>query len=276
MVEVTHTVPTHSSHSSYVEWGSIIAGAVASLAVSAILLSFGAAAGLSAVSPWSSSTTYTAVAIGSGFWVLLVSLWSFGLGGYLAARLRHRWSDGNQDEIDFRDNAHGVLSWAVAVTFAAVVVAISSATTERSTTDAVPSSAASTFAVDSVLRSSRTDVPVASDTLRAEVGRTFTRNVARTTLPAGDKAYLAALVSARSKVEPEEANRKVLLAFEEFRKTSDQARKAGVVMGFLAAATLLVGGAMAWWAAGVGGQHRDSGTTWEAFHRAHRVKIFKP
>ena len=41
---------------SYVEWGAIFAGAVAALAVSFVLLSFGAAAGLSAVSPWTSAS----------------------------------------------------------------------------------------------------------------------------------------------------------------------------------------------------------------------------
>jgi hypothetical protein len=40
---------------SFVEWGAVFAGAVLSAALSFVLLAFGAAIGLSAVSPWPNS-----------------------------------------------------------------------------------------------------------------------------------------------------------------------------------------------------------------------------
>ena len=107
---------------SYVEWGAVSAGIVAVLGVSFVLLSFGAAVGFSAVSPWTATAgTITAVSLGAAFWLLLVNLWAFALGGYLAGRMRHRWHDAQQAEVDFRDSAHGLLAWAGAVTLAAAL-----------------------------------------------------------------------------------------------------------------------------------------------------------
>ena len=75
-----------------VEWSAVIAGAVAAVAVSCILLSFGAALGLASASPWTSTATgLKAAGVGAAFWMLLVTVWSFALGGYLAGRLRHPW-----------------------------------------------------------------------------------------------------------------------------------------------------------------------------------------
>ena len=76
---------------SYVEWASVFAGTVVALAVVFVLLTFGAAVGLSAVSPWTSTRgSVVAVSIGAAFWMILVHIWAFGLGGYLAGRMRHR------------------------------------------------------------------------------------------------------------------------------------------------------------------------------------------
>jgi hypothetical protein len=274
MAGVPATTPSTGSRvmTSYVEWGAVAAGAVASLAVSAVLLTFGAAVGLTAVSPWTSSATITGVAIGSGFWVLLVSLWSFALGGYLAARLRHRWNDGTQDEVDFRDNAHGLLAWALAVTFAAVVAA-STTPSSRPTAGSAVSSPAATQAVDRIVRSSRPDVPEASEALRSEVARVFTGNLARAALPVDDKTYLASVIARRNGIEPAAAESRVEAAFTQYKQDADRVRKAGVVMAFLTAATLLLGAATAWWAAGVGGNHRDQGTTWDAFRRSTRALV---
>ena len=104
MVEVVTRSAPQVGVQSYVEWGAVIGGTVAALAVSLVLLAFGAAIGLSSVSPWTTTATgLKAVGVGTTFWFLLVTLWSFALGGYLAARLRHRWSDATPAEVRFRD-----------------------------------------------------------------------------------------------------------------------------------------------------------------------------
>lgn len=109
----TPVVPPPSE--SAVSWGAIFAGAVAAAALSLILLILGVGLGLSSVSPWSfegvSKETFgwTSVA-----WLTFTALAASGLGGYLAGRLRTKWTQLHGDETYFRDTAHGFVSWAVA------------------------------------------------------------------------------------------------------------------------------------------------------------------
>lgn len=112
-VVTTPIVPPTSE--SAVSWGAILAGAVAAAALSLILLILGVGLGLSSVSPWSfegvSKETFgwTSVA-----WLTFTALAASGLGGYLAGRLRTKWTQIHGDETYFRDTAHGFVSWAVA------------------------------------------------------------------------------------------------------------------------------------------------------------------
>lgn len=112
-VVATPVVPPPSE--SAVSWGAIFAGAVAAAALSLILLILGVGLGLSSVSPWSfegvSKETFgwTSVA-----WLTFTALAASGLGGYLAGRLRTKWTQIHGDETYFRDTAHGFVSWAVA------------------------------------------------------------------------------------------------------------------------------------------------------------------
>ncbi|HED4876540.1 TPA: hypothetical protein R4K21_002351 [Stenotrophomonas maltophilia] len=112
-VVTTPIVPPTSE--SAVSWGAIFAGAVAAAALSLILLILGVGLGLSSVSPWSfegvSKETFgwTSVA-----WLTFTALAASGLGGYLAGRLRTKWTQIHGDETYFRDTAHGFVSWAVA------------------------------------------------------------------------------------------------------------------------------------------------------------------
>lgn len=100
---------------SAVSWGAIFAGAVAAAALSLILLILGVGLGLSSVSPWSfegvSKETFGWSSIA---WLTFTALAASGLGGYLAGRLRTKWTQIHGDETYFRDTAHGFVSWAVA------------------------------------------------------------------------------------------------------------------------------------------------------------------
>jgi len=112
---VTSTPVITPTPESAVSWGAIIAGAVAAAALSLVLLILGVGLGLSSVSPWSfdgvSKETFgwTSVA-----WLTFTALAASGLGGYLAGRLRTKWTNLHGDETYFRDTAHGFVSWAVA------------------------------------------------------------------------------------------------------------------------------------------------------------------
>ena len=100
---------------SAVSWGAIFAGASAAAALSLILLILGVGLGLSSVSPWSfegvSKETFGWSSIA---WLTFTALAASGLGGYLAGRLRTKWTQIHGDETYFRDTAHGFVSWAVA------------------------------------------------------------------------------------------------------------------------------------------------------------------
>lgn len=100
---------------SAVAWCAIFAGAVASAALSLILLLLGTGMGLTLASPWANEGISTATfGMTSILGITLISLLASALGGYIAGRLRTRWANTANDEVYFRDTAHGFLSWAVA------------------------------------------------------------------------------------------------------------------------------------------------------------------
>lgn len=104
-----------------VSWGAVLAGAAAAAALSFILLILGVGLGLSSVSPWS----FNAMAIGVSTiaWLAFMQLAASGIGGYMAGRLRVKWSSVHTDEVHFRDTAHGLLAWAVATLLTVALLA---------------------------------------------------------------------------------------------------------------------------------------------------------
>ncbi|OEZ50691.1 hypothetical protein JAB1_18090 [Janthinobacterium sp. MP5059B] len=104
-----------------VSWGAVLAGAAAAAALSFILLILGVGLGLSSVSPWSFNAT--AIGVSTIAWLAFMQLAASGIGGYLAGRLRVKWSSIHTDEVHFRDTAHGLLVWAVATLITVAVLA---------------------------------------------------------------------------------------------------------------------------------------------------------
>ena len=106
---------------SFVEWGAVLAGAFLAAAISFVLLTFGAAIGLSATSPWpGSGVSAKVVASIAVFWAMAQQIGAFMVGGYVAGRMRSRWHESG-DEADFRDGLHGGLVWAVGVVIGAAL-----------------------------------------------------------------------------------------------------------------------------------------------------------
>src|SRR3978361_1667524 len=103
-----------------VSWPAVAAGAVASCALTLVLLAFGIGLGLSVVSPWSGSgVSATTFKIGTGLYLVVIAMLSSSIGGYIAGRLRTRWTGVHSDEVYFRDTAHGFVTWAFAPVFVA-------------------------------------------------------------------------------------------------------------------------------------------------------------
>lgn len=103
------------SLASAVSWASIAAGAAAAASLSLILLVLGVGLGLSSVSPWArDGINATTFGVSTILWLTLTQVLASAMGGYLAGRLRTRWTAVHSDEVYFRDTAHGFLAWAVA------------------------------------------------------------------------------------------------------------------------------------------------------------------
>lgn len=112
---VTTELPNYESAFSAVSWGAIVAGAVAAVATSAVLLTLGPGIGLTAVSAYpGASASAAAVGIGAAIWVIVVQWLSSAMGGYLTGRMRAKWAASQTDEVFFRDTAHGFLAWGLA------------------------------------------------------------------------------------------------------------------------------------------------------------------
>lgn len=263
VVPIEGPVPTPGGPLSYIHWGPVIAGALAASAVSFVLMTFASAVGLAIASPsptW--RDTSVGLAILSGVWILLVAIGSFSLGGYLAGRVRSSWAT-TPDEIEFRDGTHGLLVWALAVVLAGLLTwataSAVSAVTANNTTAQRPAAGEPSFLayeLDRLFRSERRPDTVDPDA-RAEAGRIIMTGLGRREIASDDRAYLVRLVSARTGLSAADADRRVGQTVAEAHQASRQARASAIIIGFMTAASLAVGAAAAWFAAEMGGKHRD-------------------
>ncbi|WP_316978062.1 hypothetical protein [Shumkonia mesophila] len=261
---------------SYIDWAAVIAGTVLSSAISLVLLTFGAAIGLSMVSPFEGEGASGPVfAVALGLWVLWVVVSSFMAGGYLAGRMRRRAWDATPHEVEVRDGAHGLSVWALGILVAGLMAAAGVSGVVRGGAEVggglasagagKESPEAFDYAVDSLFRSADQRVDPAA--ARGEVARILARSAVRGGIAAADRTYIARLVAARTGVEPLEAERRIDQVMADAKKAADTARRTGIWTAFLAAAVLLTGAAAAWWAASAGGRHRDEGTDFSRFTR---------
>lgn len=137
--------------SSYISWGSILAGAVVTCAISAVLLHFGAAIGLTATREFApDEAVRTGVVVTIGIWIMWVQVLSSLAGGYLAGRMRTAVTGTNNHEREVRDGIHGLVVWAVATVAVAVGAAILSALTALAPADATEAKSAAQIAADIV------------------------------------------------------------------------------------------------------------------------------
>lgn len=254
---------------SFIHWGSVLAGALVATAVWLALMTFGAAMGLSMSSPsptWRNATV--GLALLSGVYILVVGVGAYALGGYIAGRMRRRLAPATSDEIDFRDGMHGATAWAVATILGAVLVMAQAnmagpALVEREGGGAAITQGSGSeprvvsYEVDRLLRGDPTRDAGDIAAIRAETGRLLMAALDERTFLPEDRTYLIGLVSATSGLEPEAAQRRVDTVVAQTRERANRARRSLVLTAFMAAAALAVGFAAAWFAAGIGGRHRD-------------------
>jgi hypothetical protein len=265
---------------SFVEWSAVLAGAVLAAALSFVFLTFGAAIGLSATSPWpNSGVSVKVVASLAIFWALAQQIGSLMAGGYVAGRMRTRWHETGH-EAEFRDGLHGGLVWAVGVLISALLIFATAGLAARTAADLVGKAASSSDAMDVVIdamlrptaaqagpppapagaaapRRAASNTPMGDET-RAEISRILAASVTKGSLSTENRTYLAQLVAQRTGLSQQEAERRVDAAVTAAREAADKARRAAALTGFVTAAGLILSFGAAWWAALKGGQHRDT------------------
>jgi hypothetical protein len=275
MVQATLTEPVQSGviepSVSGVSWAAIAAGAVASLALTLVLLSFGTGLGLAAVSPWGNSgVSTTTFQIGTGLYFIVMAMISSAVGGYLAGRLRTKWTGVHTREVYFRDTAHGLLAWAFASVLGAVLLASPASSlvggAATGATQAVANSNASgpmEGYVDTLLRS---DTPAAQNSgspadSRGELVRLFTTSFHNySDLSPADRTYVAKVVSARTGLSQTDADKRVSEVTSQVKADLDTARKNAMQLAIWLTLSLFIGAFSASLAATEGGGLRDG--TW--------------
>jgi hypothetical protein len=202
------------------------------------------------------------------------------VGGYLAGRLRHTWVGVHHDEIYFRDTAHGALAWAFALVLGATT--LGAATTHilaGASAGLIPAAGAGAanaaqtqptdVYVDSLLRADPNSTSTGtSSSLGAETRSTDTRGeVSRVFAPVlkkggnistEDRTYLVKVVSARTGLSQQEAEKRVDDTTAKAKKAADEARKTAAKTALWLAASMLAGAVAAMLGATEGGVLRDS------------------
>jgi hypothetical protein len=291
---------------SAVSWAAIFAGAAGAAALSLILLVLGTGVGLSSLSPWSNEgASGKALGIGTAAWITFMQIAASAFGGYVAGRLRTKWVDAQLDEIAFRDTAHGFLTWAVATLFTAALVSstltslvssgvqagasVAGGAAKAATAGATAGAASAgseagksggessdsgpmAYFVDSLFRSpkaARSAAGNSPEASSAEVTRIFANAVAAGKLPEEDARYVAQVVSQRTGLSQQEAEKRVNETFAQMqakkqqaetaaREAADKARKASALASLWLFISFLIGAFIASLCAVYGGRLRDA------------------
>lgn len=255
-------------------WGAIIAGAFAAAGMTIILATLGTATGLAMVTPWSDSgVTAGTFKIAAGGYLVLTAIISSVVGGYIAGRLRSKWSDAPRQEVLFRDTAHGMVAWAFATIALVAVLGIGTGSLVGSGVSGLfhgASQGASTavptdYYVDMLLRpapanpsTNGTGAQTDPAATRREVSSIFTRSFGgNADLSQTDRSYLVQVVAQRSGMSEADADKRVAEVTTQTKTYVDNARKYTIAFALWVTVALFAGAFAAAAGAIEGGQLRD-------------------
>jgi hypothetical protein len=279
---------TLSANNSSVSWAAIFAGAVSAAAMTLIMLILGFGLGFSVISPWQNEgVTMETIGWSTIIWLTITQIVAAGLGGYIAGRLRTRWTDINIDEIYFRDTAHGLISWAVATLLVALLIlssvgAVISGTSKagaslaQGATSVVPAisevaSESSDYFTDALLRTEPgAEIAQRADgDVRDELSNILVQALRDGELNEDDKQYVVGLVANYTELDESEAEQRVDNVIERAeqavadaeqtaREAADTALEGATFASLWIFVALLIGAYIASFMATVGGRQRDS------------------
>jgi len=257
----------------YLQWGPVIAGAIAAAALGLVLHTFAGAIGLgvsSAAPTWRDGSA--ALWLLSGLYLVVAALAAYGLGGYVAGRTRLPLLGATPHDIEMRDGFHGLVMWAIATILTALLAfGAAQALTRLAAPSAGASGPSASVAGENIIafdldRLFRSDRPMPGDVgyTRAEAGRILMTTSSHRGLLPEDRAHLIRLVATRTGLAAPEAERRVDTVVASARENISRARKSSVLIAFMAGAAALIGAIAACLAACAGGRHRDGAVVaWE-------------
>jgi hypothetical protein len=256
------------SNTSGVSWSAVLAGGVVTAALSLILLALGTGLGLASVSVWSGvGASASSVGTAAILWLILVQIMSSSMGGYLAGRLRTKWTGIHTDEVYFRDTAHGFLAWSVALVVTAAFLASAATSLMGSTPDKGNMAPASqnqmsadgpnAYFVDSLFRTDSSKPQTDNDSANREAVIIFATSLKRGDISGPDKTYLDQLVMSKTGLSQSEADKRVSDSFLNAKASAEAARKSIAHTLLWTFVALLIGAFCASFSGTIGGRQRD-------------------
>jgi hypothetical protein len=253
--------------SSGVEWPVIVAGALCAAGISFALHAFAAGVGLSVYSTaptWRDSTAgYWML---TGLYLLFVALAAFGVGGYIAGRMRAPVIEANAEH-EFRDGLHGLVTWALAIVMTAVLalgvasIASPAAVPSGGTVGAAQSVAGENIIAMELDELFRTDQEIPNiNYRRAEAARILLKSSSHDGVREPDRRYLSVITANATGIDLQQAAIRVDTQIGAARQELRRARVATVLQAFAIGVALFVGAAVAWFSAAEGGKDRDRST----------------
>jgi hypothetical protein len=235
----------------------------AAAALAFVLHSFAAAIGLavSSTAPtWRDASTMLQLL--SGLYLVIAAIISLGIGGYIAGRMRAPVA-ASTDEVEFRDGTHGLLVWAIALILTVLMTWAAAQSLTRLAAPSGPSAQSVAgeniiaFDLDRLFRAEKRPANADLTYARSEAARILLTTASHRGLASDDRAYLVRLTAANTGLAPPEAEKRVDTIVTQARDNIRKARRASVILAFMAGAAALLGAAVAWFAACAGGSHRD-------------------
>jgi hypothetical protein len=247
----------------YIRWTPALVGALAAAALAFVLHSFAAGIGIAATSTaptWRDSSMMLVLL--AGLYLIFVAVVSFGVGGYIAGRLRVP-VEAAADDVEFRDGIYGVLVWAIALVLTVLMTWATAQSLTRASAPSGPSAQSVAgenliaYDLDRLFRAERRPQNVDITYPRSEAARILLTTAGHSGITSDDRAYLVRLAAATTGLAAPEAEKRVDTIITQARDNIRKARRSAVVLAFMAGAAALLGAAVAWFAACAGGHQRD-------------------
>ena len=187
-----------------------------------------------------------------GLYLIIQAVLSFGLGGYIAGRIRASISTASREETEQADGIHGLGVWALAVVMGAALAAlIGAASLNRTPSMRGPAQASVaepllSYELDRLFRAGRRANNVDLGAERAEAGRILLTTSSYSGLSTDDRSYLIQQVGALTGLSGPDAERRVDNVILSAKTAIARSRRSTVILAFSVATAILLGAVAAW------------------------------